>query len=90
MASLRGAHTKRKFKYGKELSPRGLECEALRRNAQPPSQSSWSFSTRFAVKRAVIEFWSVELFHLPARAHENMSAIPDNGRLCRDFRGIFQ
>jgi hypothetical protein len=23
----RGAHTKRKFKYGKELSPRGLECE---------------------------------------------------------------
>ncbi len=22
-----GAHTKRKFKYGKELSPRGLECE---------------------------------------------------------------
>ena len=31
-----------------------------------------------------------ELFHLPARAHENMSAIPDNGRLCCDFRGIFQ
>ena len=30
-----------------------------------------------------------ELFHLPAGAHENMSAIPDNGRLCRDFRGIF-
>ena len=27
MASLRGAHTKRKFKYGKELSPRELECE---------------------------------------------------------------
>jgi hypothetical protein len=23
----RGAHTKRKFKYGKEPSPRGLECE---------------------------------------------------------------
>jgi hypothetical protein len=23
-----GAHTKRKFKYGKELSPRGLECES--------------------------------------------------------------
>src|SRR5260370_13913505 len=22
-----GVHTKRKFKYGKELSPRGLECE---------------------------------------------------------------
>ena len=31
-----------------------------------------------------------ELFHLPARAHENMSAIPDNGRFCRDFRRIFQ
>ncbi|MEY2608451.1 MAG: hypothetical protein QOH31_6305 [Verrucomicrobiota bacterium] len=31
----------------------------LSRNAQPPSQSSWSSSTRFAVKRAVIEFWSV-------------------------------
>jgi hypothetical protein len=27
MTSLRGAHTKRKFKYGKEFSPRGLECE---------------------------------------------------------------
>jgi hypothetical protein len=25
--SLRGAHTKWKFKYGKELSPRALECE---------------------------------------------------------------
>src|SRR5882724_5847090 len=34
-------------------------ANALRRNAQPPSQSSWSSSTRFAVKRAVIEFWSV-------------------------------
>src|SRR5258708_40247489 len=31
----------------------------LSRNAQPPSQSSWSSSTRFAVKRAEIEFWSV-------------------------------
>jgi len=31
----------------------------LKRNAQPPSKSSWSYSTRFAVKRAVIEFWSV-------------------------------
>jgi hypothetical protein len=30
----------------------------LSRNAQPPSQSSWSSSTRFTVKRAVIEFWS--------------------------------
>ena len=27
MASLRGAHTKQKFKCGKELSPRELECE---------------------------------------------------------------
>ncbi len=37
--------------------------------------------------------WSVtigELSHLAAWAHENMSTIPDNGRLCRDFRGIFQ
>jgi len=34
-------------------------ANALRRNAEPPSQSSWSSSTRFAVKRAVIEFWSV-------------------------------
>jgi hypothetical protein len=25
----------------------------------PASQSGWSSSTRFAVKRAVIEFWSV-------------------------------
>jgi F-type H+-transporting ATPase subunit b len=33
-------------------------ANALRRNAQPPSQSSWTSSTRFAVKRAVIEFWS--------------------------------
>ena len=31
MASLRGAHTKRKFKYGKELSPRGLECECTQK-----------------------------------------------------------
>src|SRR5258706_9808288 len=30
-------------------------ANALRRNAQPPSQSSWSSRTRFAVKRAVIE-----------------------------------
>src|SRR5258708_14093540 len=29
MASLRGAHTKRKFKYGKELSPRGVEFGLL-------------------------------------------------------------
>jgi hypothetical protein len=28
MASLRGAHTKRKFKYGKELSPRGRGANA--------------------------------------------------------------
>jgi hypothetical protein len=34
-------------------------ANALRRNAQAPSQSSWSSSIRFAVKRAVIEFWSV-------------------------------
>jgi len=34
-------------------------ANALRRNAQPPSQSSWSSSIRFAVKRAVSEFWSV-------------------------------
>ena len=34
-------------------------ANALRRNAQPPSQSSWFSITRFAVKRAVIEFWSV-------------------------------
>jgi hypothetical protein len=34
-------------------------ANALRRNAQPPSQSSWSSNTGFAVKRAVIEFWSV-------------------------------
>ena len=34
-------------------------ANALRRNAQPPSRSSWSSSTRFAVKRAVIEFWSI-------------------------------
>src|SRR3981081_629561 len=34
-------------------------ANALRRNAQPPSQSSWSSITGFAVKRAVIEFWSV-------------------------------
>src|SRR5260221_12267749 len=31
--------------------------KALRRNARAPSPSSWSSSTRFAVKRAVIEFW---------------------------------
>src|SRR5258707_6718983 len=29
MASLRGAHRKRKFKYGKELSPRGVEFGLL-------------------------------------------------------------
>ena len=34
-------------------------ANALRRNAQPPSRSGWSSSTRFAVKRAVIEFWSI-------------------------------
>jgi hypothetical protein len=28
-APLRGAHTKRKFKYGKELSPRGVEFGLL-------------------------------------------------------------
>jgi multidrug efflux pump subunit AcrB len=27
----RGAHTKRKFKYGKERSPRGLECECTQK-----------------------------------------------------------
>src|SRR4029077_17499091 len=44
-------------------------ANALRRNAQPPSQSSWSSSTGFAVKRAVIEFWSI-LFssHAPWKA----------------------
>src|SRR5260221_12655663 len=31
-------------------------ANAIRRNAQPPSQSSWSSSTHFAVKRAVIAF----------------------------------
>jgi hypothetical protein len=34
-------------------------ANAVRRNAQPPSQSSWSSNARHAVKRAVIEFWSV-------------------------------
>jgi len=29
--SIRGAHTKRKFKYGKERSPRGLECECTQK-----------------------------------------------------------
>jgi hypothetical protein len=27
----RGAHTKRKFKYGKELSPHGVECECTQK-----------------------------------------------------------
>jgi hypothetical protein len=27
----RGAPTKRKFKYGKELSPRGVECECTQK-----------------------------------------------------------
>ncbi len=39
-------------------------ANALRRNAQPPSQSSWSSSTRFAVRRAVIEFWRAGVFRL--------------------------
>jgi hypothetical protein len=35
-----------------------VRCHVMR-NAGPPSQSSWSSKTGFAVKRAVIEFWSV-------------------------------
>jgi len=31
MASLSGAHRKRKFKYGKELSLLGLECECTQK-----------------------------------------------------------
>ena len=59
MASLRGAHTKRKFKYGKELSPRGLECECTQKERSTSITKQLVFPTRFAVKRAVIEFWSV-------------------------------
>jgi hypothetical protein len=59
MASLRGAHTKRKFKYGKELSPRGLECECTQEERSTSITKQLVFPTRFAVKRAVIEFWSV-------------------------------
>jgi len=59
MASLRGAHTKRKFKYGRELSPRGLECECTQKERSTSITKQLVFQYPFAVKRAVIEFWSV-------------------------------
>jgi hypothetical protein len=34
-------------------------ANALRWNAQPPSQNSWFSGTSLRVKRAVLEFWSV-------------------------------
>jgi len=46
----RGAHTKRKFKYGKELSPRGLECECTQQERSTSITSSWSFQYPFCRK----------------------------------------
>ena len=55
-----GAHTKRKFKYRKEqLSSSGLESECIQEERSTSITKQLVSSTRFAVKRAVIEFWSV-------------------------------
>jgi DNA-binding beta-propeller fold protein YncE len=52
--------TKRKFKYGKELSPRRLECESTQEERSTSITKQLVFQYPFfAVKRAVIEFWSV-------------------------------
>jgi len=55
----RGAHTKRKFKYAKELFPRGLEGECTQKERSTSITKQLVFHTGFAVKRAEIEFWSV-------------------------------
>ena len=56
----------------------------------PATKIATTDQERFVIVGALE--WSItidELSHLAAGAHENMSTIPDNRRLCRDFRGIF-
>ena len=50
MASLRGAHRKRKFKYGKELSPRGLECECTQKQRSTSMTKQLVFQYPFCRK----------------------------------------
>jgi hypothetical protein len=63
MSSLRGAHTKRKFKYG-ELSSRGLECECTQkeRSTSITKQSvfQYPFCRKTSCNRVLERFLLVE------------------------------
>jgi hypothetical protein len=46
-----GAHTKRKFKYGKERSPRGLECECTQKERSTSITKQLVFQYQFCLAK---------------------------------------
>jgi hypothetical protein len=80
-----GAHTK--IKYGKELSPRGRECECSQEERSTFITKRLVFpSTRFAIKRAVIEFWSVSFNRMITtfcRRGSVCASLSEASRCCR-------
>ena len=80
-----GAHTK--IKYGKEHSPRGRECECSQEERSTSITKRLVFpSTRFAIKRAVIEFWSVSFNRMITtfcRRGSVCASLSEASRCCR-------